>query len=103
MPCPGTVKDLHFPGGNGVRIESALYNGYTIPSFYDSMVAKVIVHGEDREDAIRKMRSALGEVVVDGITTNLDFQYDILNHPAFLSGKVNTGFIQEYFEKINQE
>lgn len=67
------------------------------------MVAKVIVHGEDREDAIRKMRSALGEVVVDGITTNLDFQYDILNHPAFLSGKVNTGFIQEYFEKINQE
>ena len=64
MPCPGTVKDLHFPGGNGVRIESALYNGYTIPSFYDSMVAKVIVHGEDREDAIRKMRSALGEVVV---------------------------------------
>ena len=98
MPCPGTVKDLHFPGGNGVRIESALYNGYTIPSFYDSMVAKVIVHGEDRMDAIRKMRSALGEVVVDGITTNLDFQYDILNHPVFLSGNVNTHFIPEYFE-----
>lgn len=98
MPCPGTVKDLHFPGGNGVRIESALYNGYTIPAFYDSMVAKVIVHGEDRQDAIRKMRSALGEVVVDGITTNLDFQYDILNHPVFLSGKVNTHFIPEYFE-----
>lgn len=98
MPCPGTVKDLHFPGGNGVRIESALYNGYTIPPFYDSMVAKVIVHGEDRMDAIRKMRSALGEVVVDGITTNLDFQYDILNHPVFLSGNVNTHFIPEYFE-----
>lgn len=99
MPCPGTVKDLHFPGGNGVRIESALYNGYTIPSYYDSMVAKVIVHGEDRADAIRKMRSALGEVVVDGITTNLDFQYDILNHPVFQSGNVNTGFIQKYFDK----
>ena len=98
MPCPGTVKDLPFPGGNGVRIESALYNGYTIPPFYDSMVAKVIVHGEDRMDAIRKMRSALGEVVVDGITTNLDFQYDILNHPVFLSGNVNTHFIPEYFE-----
>lgn len=98
MPCPGTVKDLHFPGGNGVRIESALYNGYTIPPFYDSMVAKVIVHGEDRADAIRKMRSALGEVVVDGITTNLDFQYDMLNHPVFLSGNINTHFIPEYYE-----
>lgn len=98
MPCPGTVKDLHFPGGNGVRIESALYNGYTIPPFYDSMVAKVIVHGEDRADAIRKMRSALGEVVVDGITTNLDFQYDMLSHPVFLSGNINTNFIPEYYE-----
>ena len=56
MPCPGTIEELHFPGGNGVRIESALYNGYTIPACYDSMVAKVIVHGEDREDAIRKMQ-----------------------------------------------
>lgn len=99
MPCPGTIEDLHFPGGNGVRIESALYNGYTIPAYYDSMVAKVIVHGENREDAIRKMRSALGEVVLDGITTNLDFQYDILNHPAFLSGDINTHFIPDYFEK----
>lgn len=98
MPCPGTVKDLHFPGGNGVRIESALYNGYTIPPFYDSMVAKVIVHGEDRADAIRKMRSALGEVVVDGITTNLDFQYDMLDHPVFLSGNITTHFIPEYYE-----
>lgn len=98
MPCPGTVEDLHFPGGNGVRIESALYNGYTIPAYYDSMVAKVIVHGENRQDAIRKMQSALGEVVVDGITTNLDFQYDILSHPVFVSGKVNTHFIPDYFE-----
>ncbi len=99
MPCPGIIEDLHFPGGNGVRIESALYNGYTIPPYYDSMVAKVIVHGEDRIDAIRKMRSALGEVVVDGITTNLDFQYDILNHPTFLSGDIDTHFIPDYFEK----
>lgn len=82
-----------------MRIESALYNGYTIPAYYDSMVAKVIVHGENREDAIRKMRSALGEVVVEGIITNLDFQYEILNHPAFLSGDINTHFIPDYFEK----
>ena len=99
MPCPGTVNDLHFPGGNGVRIESALYNGYSIPAFYDSMVAKVIVHGEDREDAIRKMRSALGEVVVDGVTTNLDFQYEMLDHPVFLSGDINTHFIPDYFKE----
>lgn len=98
MPCPGTIEELHFPGGNGVRIESALYNGYTIPAYYDSMVAKVIVHGENRMDAIRKMQSALGEVVVEGIVTNLDFEYDILNHPVFVSGKTNTHFIPDYFE-----
>ena len=98
MPCPGTIEELHFPGGNGVRIESALYNGYTIPAYYDSMVAKVIVHGENRIDAIRKMQSALGEVVVEGIVTNLDFEYDILNHPVFVSGKTNTHFIPDYFE-----
>lgn len=98
MPCPGTIEELHFPGGNGVRIESALYNGYTIPAYYDSMVAKVIVHGENRQDAIRKMQSALGEVVVEGITTNLDFAYDILSHPVFVSGKTNTHFIPDYFE-----
>ncbi|MFP3154119.1 acetyl-CoA carboxylase biotin carboxylase subunit [Lachnospiraceae bacterium ZAX-1] len=99
MPCPGKVVDLHFPGGNGVRIESALYNGYTIPPYYDSMIAKVIVHGENRRDAIAKMQSALGELVVEGITTNLDFQYEILSHPVFLSGETNTHFIEDYFEQ----
>lgn len=98
MPCPGTVTDLHFPGGNGIRMESALYNGYRIPAFYDSMVAKVIVHADTRPEAIRKMCSALGEVVVDGITTNLDFAYEILNHPAFISGDTDTHFISDYFE-----
>lgn len=99
MPCPGTVEELHFPGGNGVRIESALYSGYSIPTYYDSMVAKVIVLGEDRNEAIRKMQSALGEVVVDGIHTNLDFQYEILDHPAYKSGDINTHFIPDYFER----
>lgn len=98
MPCTGTIEELHFPGGNGVRIESALYNGYTIPAYYDSMVAKVIVHGENRQDAIRKMQSALGEVVVEGIVTNLDFEYEILSHPVFVAGKTNTHFIPDYFE-----
>lgn len=79
MPCPGKIDYLHLPGGNGVRIDSAIYTGYTIPPNYDSMIAKIIVYGKDRQTAIDKMRSALGEVNIDGITTNLDYQYDIIN------------------------
>ncbi len=97
MPCPGKIEYLHLPGGNGIRIDSAIYSGYVIPPYYDSMIAKIIVYGKDRETAIDKMRSALGEVNVDGITTNLDYQYEIINHPAFKSGDITTGFIEEFF------
>lgn len=93
MPSPGKIEYLHLPGGNGVRIDSAIYSGYEIPPYYDSMIAKIIVYGKDRETAIHKMRSALGEVNVDGIITNLDYQYDIINHPVFQSGDITTGFI----------
>ena len=86
IPCPGTVNELHFPGGNGIRVDSALFHGYKIPSCYDSMVAKIIVHGHDRKEAIEKMRSALGEVVIDGIKTNLDLQYEIINSNEFAKG-----------------
>lgn len=98
MPCPGRIEYLHLPGGNGVRIDSAIYSGYTIPPNYDSMIAKIIVYGKDRTDAIDKMRSALGEVNVEGIETNLDYQYDIITHPVFASGDINTHFLEEYFE-----
>ena len=98
MPCPGKIDYLHLPGGNGVRIDSAIYTGYTIPPNYDSMIAKIIVYGKDRQTAIDKMRSALGEVNIDGITTNLDYQYDIITHPVFQSGNITTGFIEQYFE-----
>ncbi len=98
MPCPGKIDYLHLPGGNGVRIDSAIYSGYTIPPNYDSMIAKIIVHGKDRQTAIDKMRSALGEVNIDGITTNLDYQYDIITHPVFQSGNITTSFIENYFE-----
>lgn len=98
MPCPGKIEYLHLPGGNGVRIDSAIYTGYTIPPNYDSMIAKIIVYGKDRQTAIDKMRSALGEVNIDGITTNLDYQYDIITHPVFQSGNITTGFIEKYFE-----
>lgn len=86
IPCPGTVNELHFPGGNGIRVDSALFHGYKIPSCYDSMVAKIIVHGHDRKEAIEKMRSALGEVVIDGIKTNLDLQYEFINSNEFAKG-----------------
>ena len=98
MPCPGKIEYLHLPGGNGIRIDSAIFSGYVIPPYYDSMIAKIIVFAKDRASAIAKMRSALGEVNVDGIVTNLDYQYEIINHPVFQSGEVNTHFIQDYFE-----
>ena len=97
MPCPGKVTTLHFPGGNGVRVDSAVYGGYTIPANYDSMIAKIIVHDKDRNSAIRKMRSVLGEIIIEGIETNIDFQYEILNHKDFLSGNITTQFIEENF------
>lgn len=98
-PCPGVIEDIYIPGGNGVRIDTAVYSGYEIPPFYDSMMLKVIVHDRNRADAIAKMRSVLGEIVIEGVTTNLDFQYDLINHPVFVSGDINTDFIAEYYEK----
>ena len=98
IPCPGTIENLYIPGGNGVRIDTAVYNGYHIPPNYDSMIMKVIVHDRDRESAIAKMRSTLGEVIIEGVQTNLDFQYDILNQKDFLEGNVTTHFIEEHYE-----
>ncbi|MCY6353706.1 acetyl-CoA carboxylase biotin carboxylase subunit [Clostridium sp. ZS2-4] len=94
MPSPGTIKITHLPGGNGVRIDSAIYQGYKIPPTYDSMVAKLIVHGQDREEAINKMRRALEEFIVEGIDTNIDFQFRILSNEDFIKGYYDTGFIQ---------
>ena len=79
-PSPGTITDLYLPGGKGVRIDTAIYSGYTVPAYYDSMLAKLIVHADTREQAISKMRTALGEVIIEGIDTNIDYQYEIMNH-----------------------
>lgn len=99
MPCPGTIHNLHIPGGNGVRVDTAVFCDYTVPAYYDSMMLKVIVHDRDRDAAVMKMRSVLGELVIEGITTNLDFQYEILTHPVYTEGEnVNTHFIPDYFE-----
>ncbi len=101
MPSPGTITDVHIPGGNGVRIDTAIYNGYAIPPYYDSMILKVMVIDRDRDSAIMKMRSVLGEVVIEGVSTNIDFQYDILCNDDFCAGKVDTHFIQEHYDLGN--
>ena len=97
MPCPGTIENLHIPGGKGVRVDTAVYHGYKIPPNYDSMIMKVIVHDKDRASAIAKMRSVLGEVIIEGVKTNLDFQYDILKQKDFEEGRVTTHFIEEHY------
>lgn len=94
MPSPGLITDIHLPGGFGVRVDTAIYNGYRIPSEYDSMIAKIIVHGKDRQSAIRKMRTALEELVIMGIETNVNFQYQTFSHPVFCKGEANTTFIE---------
>ena len=97
-PSPGTVQNLLLPsGGIGLRVDSAMYNGYTIPPFYDSMIAKVIVHGEDRMEALAKMQRALSELVTDGLVTNQEFQLDLITHPDIIEGKYDTSFLQETF------
>ncbi len=95
MPCPGTVTSLHFPGGNGVRVDSALYAGYKIPSAYDSLLVKLMVHDNDREQAIRKMQGVLGELVIEGIDTNLDFLYTLINQEDFKEGNTDTAFVEK--------
>lgn len=99
-PCPGDISFLHFPAGKGVRVESALYNGSRVSPWYDSMIAKVIVHAPGRLEAIRKMRVALEEMTVEGINTNLEFLYLLMFNPDYLSGHVDTGFLEKDADAI---
>jgi acetyl-CoA carboxylase, biotin carboxylase subunit len=98
MPSPGKIKDLYLPGGFNVRIDSAVYSGYVIPPFYDSMIAKLIVHGKNREEAISKMRRALGEFLIEGVKTNIDFQFELINSEGFINGTYNTKYIENNFK-----
>lgn len=102
-PSPGTITDMYFPGGKGIRIDSAVYSGYTVQPYYDSMIAKLIVWAKNRNEAIRKMQSALGEVIIEGIDTNVDYQYEILNHPDFLSGNIDVEFIERMEEELSRK
>lgn len=96
MPSPGTISQMHLPGGNGVRVDTAAYDGFEISPYYDSMIAKIIVQGRNRTEAIAKMRTALEEMVVVGVNTNLDFQYAIMENETFRAGLADTGFIEQF-------
>jgi len=96
MPSPGKITNYLPPGGLGVRIDSGAYPGYTISPYYDSMIAKLIVWGKDREDAIKRMRRALSEFVVEGIDTTIPFHQRVFQHEAFVSGEFNTKFLEKY-------
>ena len=99
-PCPGLIDYLLIPaGGLGIRVDTAVYEGYEIPPFYDSMIAKVIVHGNNRKEAISKMKRALYEFIIDGIDTNIEFQNSILNNPDYQKGNFNTSFLESFLEE----
>jgi acetyl-CoA carboxylase, biotin carboxylase subunit len=95
MPSPGKITEFHAPGGPGVRLETHIYTGYTVPRYYDSMIGKLITHGEDRESAIARMCNALRETVIDGINTNIKLQRSILKDGAFLAGGANIHYLEK--------
>ena len=91
----GKIEGLHFPGGNGIRIDTSIYDGYVIPPNYDSMIAKIITFGVNRNEAISKMKRALEELVIEGVQTNQDFLHDIIRNADFIRGNFDTSFIEE--------
>ncbi|OOZ41792.1 acetyl-CoA carboxylase biotin carboxylase subunit [Solemya elarraichensis gill symbiont] len=95
MPSPGNITQLHVPGGPGVRVDTHIYNGYRVPPYYDSMIGKLITHGEDRQSAIARMRTALSEMVIDGIKTNIPLQQDIMRDSAFREGGANIHYLEK--------
>jgi acetyl-CoA carboxylase biotin carboxylase subunit len=94
QPSPGKIDVFHLPGGNGVRVDTHAYAGYTVPPYYDSMIAKLIVHGEDRAEALAKMRLALDTFIVQGVTTTIPFLSKVMSHPDFVRGDVHTKFLE---------
>jgi len=95
MPSPGKIERFHQPGGLGVRVDSHVYGGYTVPPYYDSMIGKLIVHGEDRAGAIARMEGALEEMVIEGIKTNIDLQRRIITDPAFIEGGADIHYLEK--------
>jgi acetyl-CoA carboxylase biotin carboxylase subunit len=102
-PCPGTITDMYLPGGKGIRIDSAIYSGYTISPYYDSMMAKLIVYAKNREEAIKKMHSALGEVIIEGITTNIDFLYSIMEREDYQKGNITISYMDRILGEMKED
>jgi acetyl-CoA carboxylase, biotin carboxylase subunit len=98
-PSPGTVHTFHAPGGMGVRVDSHVYSGYRVPPFYDSLLAKLIVHAHTREEAIARMRQALSSFVVEGVHTTIPFLLKVMEHPDFMAGRIDTKFLERYFSE----
>jgi len=95
LPCPGTVTQYHMPGGPGIRMDSHLYAGYTVPPYYDSLIGKLIAHGDSRASALARMRTALGEIVIGGIQTNTPLHLQIINDSAFQAGGTNIHYLEQ--------
>ena len=99
-PCPGKIDFVHLPGGCGVRVDTGLYTGYTLPPYYDSLMAKLIVHAPTRLDAIRRMRRALEELIIEGPANNTDLLHQIMHHPDFIRGNYNTGYLEANMDTL---
>ena len=95
MPCPGKITHFHAPGGNGIRVDSHVYSGYSVPPYYDSMIGKVIAYGNTRSTALARMRNALDEIVVDGIRTNIPLHQELVRDPNFIEGGVNIHYLEK--------
>jgi len=95
MPQPGTITSYHAPGGNGVRVDSHIYNGYRVPPNYDSLIGKIITYGRDRDSALSRMRNALDEMMIDGIKTNIELHQDLVRDPEFQKGGVNIHYLEK--------
>ena len=102
MPCPGRVFYYHAPGGPGVRVDTHVYSDYLVPPHYDSLLAKIITYGEDREEAIARMRRALAECVFEGLPTSTPFHIEVLDNPVFLAGKATTRFLDEELTQLQE-
>ena len=94
---------INFPQGRRVRIESAVYNDYNIPPYYDSMIAKIITYADTRLECIKRMRSALEELLIEGVETNIEFQYLLLHHPTFVGGRYDTGFMESFIKELKED
>jgi acetyl-CoA carboxylase biotin carboxylase subunit len=103
QPSPGHISTFHPPGGPGVRLDTHVYAGYTVPPYYDSLIAKVIVQGRDREEAMKRMQLALETFVIEGVTTTMPFLARVMQHPEFMSGDVDTKWLEREFDRIKAE